>query len=89
MEVVPQINADPDLLRAINDVVVRRLRELGGFGQRELEYVGEDLGPMSPPPDVREDTLAQKIDRRASERGRREKKRGEWWKPQLLSKQGG
>lgn len=75
-EPVSQVSADPGLLKAIDDIVVRRLREMGGLGRKGSERVDGGLGAVTPSSEPREDTWAQKVGRRAPCRGKREEKRG-------------
>lgn len=79
-----QVSADPGLLGAIDEIVVRRLREMGGFGRRGSELVGGVSGAACPL-DPAEDTWAQKVGRRTPGRGKREEKRGVRWRPRPLS----
>lgn len=88
---VPQVGVytfpgfTPSLSKAIDyhHIVMRRLRELGGPGQRGSWTEGADgsSGPVTSLPDMREDTWAQKVGRRAPRRGRGRKREGDCGDP--------
>lgn len=80
---VPQLGVNPGLLKAIDyhHIVMRRLRELGGPEQRGSEGADGSSDPVTSLPDIREDTWAQKVGRRAPRRGRGRKRGGDCGDP--------